>query len=103
MNTVNVVELLPGYLADELAPDEQALVETALAQSPTLRGELERYRQLQTLLALVALSELHAPPDLAGRVARQVALHYYLGLLNRYINGLLSAYGRALVYYLGLG
>lgn len=100
---MNVLDLLPGYLAGELAPDEQAQVEAALQQMPALQAELERYRQLRTLVELVALVEISAPPDLAGRIARQVALHYYLGLLNRYLSGVLSAYGRALVYYLGLG
>ncbi len=100
---MNALELLPGYLAGELTTDEQAHVEAALRDMPEVRAELERYRALQAILGMVALLEQDAPTDLSTRVARQVALQYFVGLASRYLGGLVSAYGRALVYYLRLG
>jgi anti-sigma factor RsiW len=98
-----VEELLPTYVSGELPDEERARVEVALAGSPRLRDEVSRYETLFVLLATAAAEELEAPANLQARIARQVALKSYLGAAARLVEGLLGVYGRAVIYYLGLG
>jgi len=99
---VSVEDLLPGYLAGELSDDEREQVRAALATSPELRAELERYGRLFLVLATTAAEELQQPGDLSTRIMRQVALQHYLKLLTNLSYDVFGAYGRALVFYLGL-
>ena len=98
----DLAALLPAYVAGELAEAERARVETALAGSPRLRAELARYERLFALLA-TARGEVRPPPGLEGRIARQVVAHRDLRAAAGLAGDALGAYGRALVYYLGLG
>lgn len=97
---MNVEELLPAYAAGELSGEERDLVESALAESPRLREDLLRYEQLFVLLSAAAAEEINAPANLQGRVARQVAMRAYLSAAAQLAEGLLGAYGRAIIYYL---
>lgn len=99
---MNVEELLPAYATGELSEADREQVRAALAASPELREELERFQRLFLLLAVVAAEDLEAPADLSTRIARQVALQHYLKLLTNLTYDLAGAYGRALVSYLGL-
>lgn len=99
---MNVEELLPAYVAGELSGPELESVEASLAGSPRLREEARRYERLFVLLSAAAAEELDAPTGFEGRVARQVAVRAYLGAAARVAEGLLGAYGRAIVYYLKL-
>ena len=99
----SVLELLPAYVADELAADERTRVERALADSARLRDELERYRHLFVLLAALSVEESTAPSGLDARIIRQVAVQWYLGAAARWLEGLAGAYGRALLHYMRLG
>lgn len=103
MSEASVEELLPAYAAGELSDEDEARVEATLAGSPQLREELVRYERLFVLLAAAAAEEVEASARLRGRVARQVALRSYLGAASRLVEGLLGAYGRAIIYYLRLG
>lgn len=94
-------DFLPAYLAGELSAAERAQVEEALARSPRLRAELARYERLFALLAAAALEQMEAPTGLEGRVARQVAVQWYLNTAAGLVDSLLGSYWRALVYYLG--
>ena len=50
-----------------------------------------------------ALSEMESKSEgLQGQVARRVAIAAYLGAAANLAGDILGAYGRALVYYLGL-
>jgi anti-sigma factor RsiW len=95
-------ELLPAYAAGELAQPEREQVEAALAESPSLREELARYQTLFLLLAAAASEDLQAPGDIQAQVARRLAIKAYLELASELVEGLLGAYGRAIVYYLRL-
>ena len=98
----DVAALLPAYAAGELAAAERARVEAALAGSPRLRAELARYERLFALLA-TARGDVATPAGLGGRVVRQVVARGDLRAAAGLAGDALGAYGRALVYYLGLG
>lgn len=100
---MSVEELLPAYVAGELSDAEEARVEAALADAPGLRDELARYERLFVLLVAAAAEEVEAPAGLQNRVARQVVMRSYLGAAASLVEGLLGAYGRAVIYYLRLG
>jgi anti-sigma factor RsiW len=95
-------DLLPAYVTGELLPDEQELVRAALAQSPELREQLARYQQLLLVYMLAAEQDVAPPADLTQRITRQVMRYYYLDRLTYLAYDLVGAYGRALVFYLGL-
>lgn len=99
---MNVEELLAAYAAGELSGEESERVEAALDESPRLREDLRRYERLFVLLSAAASEEMNAPAGLQTRVARQVALKAYLSAAARIAEGLLGAYGRAIIYYLRL-
>lgn len=99
---MSVEDLLPGYLAGELSEPERGQVDAALATSPRLRAELESYARLFTLLSAAAAETMDVPTNLEARIARQVAMRAYLNLASQLLDGLLGAYGRALVYYFRL-
>ena len=94
--------LLPAYVAGELPDADRARVEAALAGSPRLRAELARYERLFALLA-TARGEVAPPAGRGGRVVRQVVARGDLRAAAGLAGDALGAYGRALVYYLGLG
>lgn len=101
MNLEGVEELLlPAYVSDELLDGDKARVEAVLARSPRLRDEVCRYERLFVLLT--AAEELEAHQQQA-HIARQVALKSYLGTATRPTEDPSGAYGRTVVYYLGLG
>lgn len=91
--------LLPAYVSDELLDGDRARVEAVLARSPPLRDEVCRYERLFVLLA--AAEELEAHQQ--AHIAWQVALKSYLGTATRLTEDPSGAYGRTVVYYLGLG
>lgn len=95
-------ELLPAYAAGELSGEDEERVEAALERSVRLREELEKYEGLFILLSAAAEEEVKAPEGLRGRVQRQVAIQAYLGAAANAVDGLLGAYGRAIIYYLRL-
>ena len=95
-------ELLPGYVTGELSEEEAERVQVALAGSPRLRVELSRYERLFVLLSAAAAEEVRVPADLRTRVFLQITLNAYLGAAAQLSGSLLGAYGRAIVYYLGL-
>ncbi len=99
---MSVEELLPSYAAGELSGEELERVEAALEESPRLREELEKYEGMFALLAAAAEDEIKAPASLRGRVDRRVAIQAYLGAAANTLDGLLGAYGRAIIYYLRL-
>lgn len=99
---MNVEDLLAGYVAGELSDAERARVDAALATSDRLRTELERYVRLFVLLGAAAAEALEIPDNLQARIARQVAIKVYLNAAAGLVEGLLGAYGRAVVYYLRL-
>jgi hypothetical protein len=99
---VNIEELLPAFAAGELGGDEREAVLQALSASPRLWDEVSRYQQLHLLLAAAAGLDVAPPSDLSGRIARQVAIRFYLNSATRLIGDLIGAYGRALVFYAGL-
>lgn len=98
----NIEELLPGYVAGELADADRARVDEALARSPRLRAELARYERLFVVLAATALEPVAAPAGLDTRIARQIAVQWYLRTAFALVDDLVGAYGRALAFYLGL-
>ncbi len=102
MSSQSIPDLLPAYVAGELAEADRARVEAAVAASPRLQADLVRYQQLFVLLAAAALAEEAAPPGLEGQIIRRVAVEWYLTAASRLLDDLLRSYGRALVYYLGL-
>lgn len=99
---MSVEELLPAYAVGELSGEELERVEAALENSPSLREELDKYEEMFVLLAAAAEEEAKAPKSLLGRVNRQVAMQAYLGAVANTLDGLLGAYGRAILYYLRL-
>ena len=98
-----VIDLLPAYVANELAAAERERVERALASSPALREELDRYRRLFVLLAALADEEITMEASAQRRMLRHLAFNWYAGGAVRFFEGLAGAYGRALLYYLGAG
>jgi anti-sigma factor RsiW len=98
----NVEELLPTYAFGELSDEDRTLVEAALAESPRLREELSRYERLFVLLAAAATEEIEAPANLQARIARQVAIRAYIRAAEELLAGLLGAYAKIIVRYLGL-
>lgn len=99
---MNVEELLPAYVAGELSGPEREQVEAVLEDSPRLREEARRYERLFVFLVTAAAEEAEVPAGFEERVARQVAVRAYLGAAARVAEGLLGAYGRAIIYYLKL-
>ncbi len=99
---MSIEELLPAYAASELSGPEREQVEAALEESPGLREEARRYERLFVFLRAAAAEEPEVPAGFEERVARQVAVRVYLGAAARVAEGLLGAYGRAIVYYLRL-
>ena len=99
---MNVEELLPAFVTGELDAADRERVRAALATSPALREEVARYERLLLLLTIAAAEELQAPGDLSTRIMRKVTLTFYLNRLTNLAYDLVGAYGRALVYYLGL-
>lgn len=99
---MNVEEHLASYATGELNEEDAARVEAALEESPRLRRNLEQYEAMFVLLAAAADEEIRAPKNLRGRVDRRVAVQAYLGAAANTLDDLLGAYGRAILYYLGL-
>jgi anti-sigma factor RsiW len=99
---MSIDELLPGYAAGELSEEESERVEAALAGSARLRDELQRYEQLFVLLSAAAAEEVRVPADLRPSIIVQVTMNAYLDAAEQLLGGLLEAYGRAVVYFLGL-
>ena len=102
MSFGGIEELLPGYVTGELSEEEAKRVQVALAGSPRLRVELSRYERLFVLLSAAAAEEVRVPADLRTRVFLRITLNAYLGAAAQLLGSLLGAYGRAIVYYLGL-
>ena len=99
---MNVDDLLAGYVAEELSDAERARVDAALVTSGRLRTELDGYVRLFVLLGAAAAEALEIPDNLHARIARQVAIKAYFNAAAGLVEGLLGAYGRAVVYYLRL-
>ncbi len=99
---MNIEELLPGYVNDELSDEESARVEAAVAETPRLQLELSRYERLFVLLAAAASEEVRVPTDLRPRITLQITLSAYLSAAAGLAGSLLGAYGRALTFYLRL-
>lgn len=102
MEDANIEELVQRHATGELSGREAKQVEDALSESPRLREELARYEQLLVLLAAAAEQEVRVPRDLRAQVAWRVAVTAYLSAAAELAGGLLGAYGRAFIYYLGL-
>lgn len=98
-----VLDLLPAYAADELDAAERERVARALAASPGLRDELARYQRLLVLLVALADEDVALGATAERRMLRQLAIGWYLGGAARFVEGLVGAYGRALLHYLGGG
>ena len=96
--TGSVEELLPAYVAGELADADRARVEEALARSSHLRAELARYERLFVVLAATARAPVEPPAALEGRLVRQLAVQWYLRTRCALVEALLGAYGRAVVF-----
>lgn len=99
---MNIEELLPAFAAGELEDEEREAVLQALTASPRLWDEVSRYQQLHLLLAAAAEVDFLPPSDLSGRIARQVAVRFYLKSATKLISDLVGTYGRAIVFYAGL-
>jgi anti-sigma-K factor RskA len=99
---VSIEELLPAYVAGELSEEESARVEAALAESSRLRTELSRYERLFVLLSAAAAEEVRVPSDMRTGITFQLTVSAYLGVAAELLGDVLGAYGRALVYFLGM-
>lgn len=99
---MNIEELLPAFAAGELEEQERDAVLQALTESPRLWDEVSRYQQLQLLLAAAATLELPPPANLSARIARQVAVRFYIKSATNLLADLVGSYGRAIVFYAGL-
>lgn len=102
MNGPSIEELLDAYVSGELSTEDEDRVEAALAQSPRLREELARYERLFVLIAAAAAEQMEAPAGLKESVARQVAVKSYLAAAEELAAGVLGAYGKVIIRYLGL-
>lgn len=102
MNGASIEDLLGAYVSGDLPEEDEARVESALADSPRLRRELVRYERLFVLFAAAAAEEMKAPAGLESRVARQVAVKTYLAAAEELAAGVLGAYGKTIIRYLGL-
>jgi anti-sigma factor RsiW len=98
----NVEELLSAYAFGELSDEEREKVEAALTESPRLREELSHYERLFVLLAAAAAEEVETSANLQARIARQVAIRAYIRAAEELLAGLLGAYGKVIIRYLGL-
>jgi anti-sigma factor RsiW len=67
MTPAEARERIPQYLDGELSPGERALVESALAESPELRSELERWKTFNACLCRCCNTDV-APAGLRERV-----------------------------------
>lgn len=101
--TDEVLNLLPAYVADELDAAERERVAHALAASSRLQDELVRYQRLFVLLAALADEDVALGATAERRMLRQLAIGWYLGGAARFVEGLVGAYGRALIHYFGGG
>lgn len=101
--TDEVLALLPAYAAEELDVVTRERVARALAESASLREELVRYRRLFVLLVALAEEEVAPEKALERQIMRRIAIQWYLGTAARLVEGIAGAYGRAVLYYLGLG
>ncbi len=99
---MSIEELLPAFAAGELSEEDSERVEAALAESSRLRAELSRYERLFVLLSAAAAEEVRVPSDLRTRIILQITLTAYLDAAAELLDGILGAYGRALVYFLRL-
>lgn len=99
---MSIDELLPAFVAGELEDEERETVLQMLGESPSLWEEMSRYQQLHLMLAAVAEMPLAPPADLSARIARQLAVRFYLRAATRLIGDLFGVYGRAVVFYAGL-
>ena len=99
---MSIEELLPAYVAGELSEEESARVEAALAESPRLRTELSRYEHLFVLLSAAAAEEVRVPAGLRTSIIFQLTMSAYLGAAAELLGDVLGAYGRALIYFLGM-
>lgn len=93
-------EMLFAYATGVLDSDEARVLEERIENSPVLRREAERYEKLAVLLRAASEEEVRAPASLAGKVGRQVMLKAYLKAASGLFEGILGAYGRAVLYYL---
>ncbi|WP_119069763.1 anti-sigma factor family protein [Rubrobacter indicoceani] len=93
-------ETLFAYASGELDGEEERAFEEMLLTSPELRREVERYEKLLVLLRAAAGEEVDVPENFASRVNRRVMLKAYLRAASGLFEGLLGAYGRAVLYYL---
>ncbi len=95
--------LLSAYAFGELSDAERREVEAALAASPELHREVSRYRQLHLMLTRAAAEDVRVPDDLQARINQKVTVRSWLSGTLDLAPGVLGAYGRAIVHYLGLG
>lgn len=102
MSVTQIQELLSGYAAGELTPDEQAEVAAALAAAPQLQEELVQYQRVLVLLAVLADDEVRMSTSAERQLLRHLTIHWYLGRTVRFVEGVVGAYGRALLHYLGV-
>ncbi len=100
---MSVEERLQEYIFEELDDEVRAECERELERDPRLRAELERYQALYALLAAAAHEEIEIPESLEGRIRRSVLIRSYMAAVANMLEDTLGAYGRALIYYLGLG
>ncbi|MGI8649242.1 MAG: anti-sigma factor family protein [Rubrobacter sp.] len=93
-------EMLFAHASGTLDEREARNFEGQLERSSTLRQEAERYERLVVLLRAAAEEDVRAPQKLAGKINRQVMLNAYLKAATGLFEGVLGAYGRAVLYYL---
>lgn len=93
---------MQAYATGDVSEGEAERVESALGESPRLRDELARYERLFVLLVAAAEEEVKVPRDLRARVVWRIALIAYLNSAAELAEGLLGAYGKALIYYFRL-
>ena len=68
-------ELAPAYVLGALEPDERAAFEARLADDPSLRSEVDRFRETVGVMGL-GVGDYAPPPELRETIlarARQVA------------------------------
>lgn len=99
-DSVGTDETLFAYANGELGEKESLDLEGRLGRSPDLRREVERYERLIVLLGAAAEEDMRAPDDLAARVNRRVLMKAYIRAASGIFEGIIGAYGRAVLYYL---